>query len=172
MAAILLVGFAVSAAPSLPRAQSSDPAANQQLDPEMFIRFAHSIAVVQARAAEVAASRQTRPEVKAFAEKMVEFRRNQIHKLEGVAREGNITIPAKPEREHRLILENLEPLDFLALSRRYAEFQFQALEQELQIYARATTGQQEWPKVFAAGVTPELQRLLDEARKVKNAVGP
>jgi cytochrome c-type protein NapC len=39
--------------------------------------------------------------------------------------------------EHRKVVENLEPLDYLALSRRYAEVRIQALEQEIRGYDAA-----------------------------------
>ena len=146
--------------------------AARPLSAETFVRLAHSTAVVQASAAELAASREARPDAKAFAQRMVEFRRGQIAKLEGLARDNQIAIPAKPEWQHRVILENLEPLDFLALSRRYAEFQVQALEQEMQIYGGAADGAEVWIRAFAAGIAPGLQTFLEEAREMKKAVGP
>ena len=58
-------------------AQPIQPAARsrQVPDAETFLRLAHSAAVLQAQAAELAASRDTRPEVRAFARRMAEFRR-------------------------------------------------------------------------------------------------
>ena len=77
---------------------------------------------------------------------MVEFRRGQIARLEGAARDNKAAIPTLAELGHRQILENLEPLDYLALSRRYAEFQVQALEQEMQIYGGAANSPEGWPR--------------------------
>jgi len=83
-----------------------------------------------------------------------------------------IAVSPVPVFEHRVVLENLEPLDFLALSRRYAEIQVQALEQELQGYTSGEAAPDEWIRVLAHDTTPHLQRLLDEARQVRQAVGP
>ena len=82
-------------------------------------------------------SRDTRPEARSFAQAMLEFRRALGSKLEGLARERNLKLPTVLEFEHQTVLENLEPLDALELSRRYAEVEMQALEQELQIYGAA-----------------------------------
>jgi predicted outer membrane protein len=139
---------------------------------ETFLRLAHSFAVLQARAAEFAASRDTRPEVRSFARRMVEFRREQITRLLATARERTIAVSPIPEFEHRIVLENLEPLDFLALSRRYAEIQVQALEHELQGYTSGEAGSDEGIKALAHDTRPHLQRLLEEARQVRQAVGP
>jgi putative membrane protein len=154
-------------APAPPAAQAVRP-----LNAETFVRLAHSSASVQARAAELAATRETRPAAKAYAQRMVEFRRGQIAGLETAARDNKVAIPTQAELEHRQILENLEPLDYLALSRRYAEFQIQALEQELQIYGGAANSPEGWLRSLAAATAPELRRLLEEAREMVKAVGP
>jgi putative membrane protein len=139
---------------------------------ETFLRLAYSSTVLQARAAELAATRDTRPEVRAFARRMVEFRREQGAKLLAVARERQLAVPPVPEFEHRIVLENLEPLDFLALSRRYAEVQVQALEQEVQGYAGGEGSPDEWVRTVARDTRPRLQQLLEEARQVRQAIGP
>src|SRR4051794_30347197 len=76
------------------------------------------------------------------------------------------------EFEHQVILENLELLDFLALSRRYAEVQVQALEQELQIYRAALQTADEALSSFARQTLPQLEQQLEGARKARTAVQP
>ncbi len=158
---------AAQPAPAPPGIQAVQP-----LGPDAFTRLAHSSAAVQARAAELAATRETRPEVKAYAQRMVEFRRGQIQKLEAAARDNKAAVPTTLNEEHRIIFENLEPLDYLALSRRYAEFQLQALEQEIQIYGGAANGAEAWPRSLSAETAPDLRRLLEEGREMRKAVGP
>ena len=104
-------GAAATIAPAA--AQPVPPAARsrQVPDAETFLRLAHSAAVLQAQAAELAASRDTRPEVRAFARRMVEFRREQIASLLSAARERTLAVSPVPALEHKVILENLEPLE-------------------------------------------------------------
>lgn len=164
---VLFVGFSPVAAQ--PAATAPAP---QAVDPATFVRLARSLAVLQARAADLAASRETRPEARAFAQKMVEFRREQLPKLEAFSRELQIAVPAVLEFEHQAILENLEPLDFLALSRRYAEIQVQALEQETRVYAAADRSPDARLKGYVAELRPQLEQLLEQARAMQRAVGP
>ena len=103
---------------------------------------------------------------------MVEFRREQIPKLEAFARDHQLAVPSVQEFEHQVILENLEPLDFLALSRRYAEVQVQALEQEARGFASAESSSDDWLRKLASETRPRLQQLLDDARQMRQAVGP
>lgn len=163
----------VTGAPSPLRAQPTvTRPAPEPLNAATFFSLAHSSATVQSKAAQIAASRETRPEVQAFAQRMVNFRREQIPKLEGAAREKAIAIPTAKQFEHQVIIENLEPLDFLALSRRYAEFQVQALEQELEIYSGGEASPDESVRSLAVQAFPELRKLLEEARGMQRAVGP
>jgi predicted outer membrane protein len=171
LAAALVVGGIAGLPGHAAQAQPS-PVATAAISGENFLGAAHSSAMLQARAADLAASRETRPEVRPFARRMVEFRRDHIPKLEAAAREHRFPTPSGKQFEHQVLIENLEPLDFLALSRRYAELQVQALEQELQIYAAAANSPDPWAKSLAAETTPQLTKLLEEARRVQQAVGP
>jgi putative membrane protein len=166
-AALMPLPLQAQPAPAAPEAQAVRP-----LDAETFVRLAHSSAVVQARAAELVTTRDPRPETKAYAQRMVEFRQGQIPKLEAAARDHKVSVPAALSMEHRLIFENLEPLDYLALSRRYAEFQLQALDQEIQIYGGAANSPDAWLRSLAAETAPELRRLLEQAREMRQSVGP
>ena len=154
-------------------AQPIQPAARsrQVPDAETFLRLAHSAAVLQAQAAELAASRDTRPEVRAFATRMAEFRREQIASLLSAARERTLAVSPVPALEHKVILENLEPLDSLELSRRYSEVQVQALEQEMAAYAQAESSPDGWVATVARDSKARLQGLLDEARQVRQTIG-
>ena len=75
------------------RRAADNSARRKALGPSNFLRLAHSSAVLQARAAQMVASRETRPEARAFAQKMVEFRREHIPKLEAAARDHQLAVP-------------------------------------------------------------------------------
>ena len=131
-AVVALLGLAAPI-PSKGQGQGQAPAAEARpVDPGRFLGFAHSSAVLQERASRLAASKDTRPEVREFAREMARFRGQQAERLRAVAQERGMRLPGPEEEfEHRVVLENLEPLDYLALSRRYAEVQVQALKQEI-----------------------------------------
>jgi predicted outer membrane protein len=92
--ALLLASSVPPAFPTL--AQPSPPVtAVRPLNAEAFVRLAYSSAELQRRAAELAASRETRPEVRAFAQRMRDFRRDQIRALERAARDKTSPSPRR-----------------------------------------------------------------------------
>lgn len=172
----LAVGTALSsAAPAAWGQGQGGPASATRtriIQPEEFLRLAYSSAALQEQAAKLAASRETRPEVKSYATTAVDFRAGLLKRIATFAQEHQLPLPPMKEFEHRVIIENLEPLDYLALSRRYAEVQVQAVEQELGIYRAASQSPNQELKAFADQLLPELERQRDGAQKMYEAVKP
>jgi predicted outer membrane protein len=156
------------------QAQGSAPAAAQAPSIALhdFLRLAYSSASLQEQAAQLAASRETRPEVKQFAVAAAEFRAGLLQRIEAFAGGRGMPPPSARTFEHQVLLENLEPLDHLELSRRYAEMEVEALEQELGIYRAASRSPQRDVMAFAEEVLPELQRQRSAAQQMFDAVRP
>nr|WP_264185523.1 DUF4142 domain-containing protein [Roseicella aerolata] len=152
-----------------PAAAQNPPADARPVDPGRFLAFAQSSALLQERMSTLAASKDTRPEVKEFAREMAQFRRQQLGQLQAAAQERGLTLPGAEEFEHRVVLENLEPLDYLALSRRYAEVQVQALEQEIRGYEAAGQERDEGMRRLAAEMLPQLRQRFEAARRMQDA---
>ena len=148
------------------------PTETRQIDPQEFFRLAYSSSSLQAQAARLAADRDTRPEVKSYAAAAADFRKGLLQRLEIFAKERSFPLPSVKKFEHQVILENLEPLDYLALSRRYAEIEIQAIGQEIGIYQAASRSRSAEIKSFAEQVLPELLRQQEGARKMYEAVRP
>jgi len=172
----LTVGIALSGAAPSGWAQgqgtSTAPGQTRPIQPEEFLRLAYSSATLQGQAAKLAASRETRPEVKSFAASAADFRLGLLQRIEAFAKERSLPLPSVKEFEHQVVIENLEPLDYLALSRRYAEIQVQAIGQEIGIYQAASRSPSAEIKTFAEQVLPELQRQQEGAQKMYEAVRP
>jgi hypothetical protein len=71
-----------------------------------------------------------------------------------------------------VVLENLEPLNYLALSRRYAEAQVQALTQEIRGHEAAERNAGEGMKGLAAEMLPQIRQRLEAARRMHDSVKP
>jgi putative membrane protein len=151
---------------------STAPAQARPIEPQEFLRLAYSSATLQGQAAKLAASRETRPEVRSFAASAADFRLGLLQRIEAFAKERSMQLPSVKEFEHQVIIENLEPLDYLALSRRYAEIQVQALDQELGIYRAASRSSTPEIKTFAEQVLPELQQQQEGAQRMYEALRP
>jgi predicted outer membrane protein len=175
--AFLLSVGTVAIAPLVPGSSISAAAQNvaadaRPVDSGRFVAFAYSSAVLQERASALAVSRDTRPEVKEFAAAMAQFRGQQLARLRAVAQERGLALPAEEKFEHRVVLENLEPLDYLELSRRYAEVQVQALAQEIRGYEAAEQGADEGMKRLSVEMLSQLRQRLEAARRMHDSVEP
>jgi predicted outer membrane protein len=172
----LTIGVALSGAAPAAWAQgqgtSGAPAQTRPIEPQEFLRLAYSSATLQDQAAKLAAGRETRPEVKSYASGAAEFRSGLLKRIEGFAKERSLPLPTAKEFEHQVIIENLEPLDYLALSRRYAEIQVQAIGQEIGIYQAAARSPSAEIKAFAEQVLPDLQRQQEGAQRMYEVVRP
>jgi putative membrane protein len=142
-------------------------------DPARFLAFAASSAEFQRRAAEFASTRDTRPEVRSFAGEIARFRERQLVRLrEAVMALGEQPPSSDLRSEHRVVIENLEPLDYLALSRRYMEVQMQALDQEARGYEVAARDGQGAVRILAEESLPEIRRWREEAQRAWAAIAP
>jgi putative membrane protein len=172
--ALLAMAVLAIAEPAPPARGQAAPGATLPHAPDAarFINFAFSSAALQARASEVASGKDTRPEVKRFAQEMVAFRAGHVQRLQAFAQERGLKLPAVNVFEHQMILENLEPLESLELSRRYAEITIQALEQELRAYRSAVQASDPALKRFAEDQLPQLGQRLEAAKTAFGAVKP
>jgi putative membrane protein len=163
---LLLAALAAGATPGRAEtAASSSPVG-------VALAFLASSATLQEKASSLAASRDTRPEVKAFASGEARAATESLERLRSFARGRGIGLPGEMDAEHKAIWDNLEPLDLLALSRRYAEVEVQALERDTEMYEDASKSPDADVRALAADMLPQARRRLDEARRVHEAVKP
>lgn len=146
---ILALAAVSAAAPVAAVAQST--VAPVELRADRFLAFATSAATLALVASELVEMREARPEIRDAAGRIAAERRAQLDRLRKIAGEAAVA-EAGLQFEHKIALENLQPLDYLALSRRYAELMRQVVDQEREAYAAA-----------AASADPRLAELGREA---------
>lgn len=159
--ALLFVWLGAAAAQT-PGASPTSTAASD------FIAAASNSAMLQKQAAAIAAAGDVRPEVKTFAKDMVKFRDSHLQRLATIAAGQSLALPPLTF-EQQVLIDNLKPLDFLALTRRYMELQVQALDQEVRAYetARSHIAPVE---PLATEYLPLLMAKLAKAREILQAV--
>jgi putative membrane protein len=157
---VLLLACAVAGGAS---AQTAAPRGEEAL------RVLYGLAEIQQRAATLVLSRDPRPEVKAFATQMASWRETQVPRLREFLAQRGITSPQMTE-DQRAVWDGLEPLDLLALTRRYAELQVQGLELEIAGYEGAARTGDEALAGLSQEMLPRLRSLLEEARRTHEAV--
>ena len=159
--ALLMAAFFATTVRAQPRGPSNE-------DP---LRALYGLAELQRRAATLAASRDTRPEVKSYAAEMAGWRNAQLPRLRAFLTERGILSPELTD-DQRTVWDALATLDFLALTRRYAEVQLQSLELETAGYERATTTGDPSLVALANEMLPQLRQMLAGARRAHDAVKP
>lgn len=136
------------------------------------VRYLASSAILQNKMSSLAASRDTRPEVKAFAAQEARAASDHLEQLRMFARARSLQLPEEMDAEHKLIWDNIEPLDVLALTRRYAEVEQQALERDVQMYEEGAKSPDADVQALAAKLLPGLRARFEQARRVHDAVKP
>ena len=140
---------------------------------QRFVEAAYASAVFQARISEIVATKEARPEIKALAERVRDFRATQLPELVQLARGAGIEVRDTLDLELRSIVENMEPLDFLALSRRYAEVETQkTLDKEISAYEEAARSGPQSIREYASATLGRLRDLGKTARDGLAAVRP
>ncbi|WP_336491310.1 DUF4142 domain-containing protein [Methylobacterium nigriterrae] len=137
-----------------------------------FVEAAYASALFQARISGIAAAKDVRPGIKALAERVRDFRKAQLPELAQLAKASGVEVHDTLDRELRSIVENIEPLDYLALSRRYAEVETQALEKEINAYEDVARAGPQPVQDYAAATLEKLRELRKAAKDGLAAVAP
>ncbi|WP_245930660.1 DUF4142 domain-containing protein [Methylobacterium radiodurans] len=137
-----------------------------------FVEAAYASALFQARISSIAAAKDPRPGIKVLAERVRDFRTAQLPELARLAATAGVEVRDTLDLELRSIVENIEPLDYLALSRRYAEVETQALGREIAAYEDATRSEAQPVREYAAATLERLRDLSKAARAELAAVAP
>ncbi|SOR32471.1 conserved exported protein of unknown function [Methylorubrum extorquens] len=137
-----------------------------------FIESAYASAVFQARISRITAAKDPRPGIKALAERVHDFRAAQLPELARIAEAIGVGVRDMLDLELRSIVENIEPLDYLALSRRYAEVEVQALSREIVAYENAARSEVQEIRDYAAATLGKLRDLNKAAQTELAAVMP
>lgn len=156
LVSVALAAVSVAVAPVAAVAQTA--AAPVELRADRFLAFATSAATLALEASRLVETRDTRPEIREAAGRVAAERRAQLEGLRKAAGEAGIALTGL-QFEHQVAFENLQPLDNLGFSRRYAELMRQLVEQEREAYAAAAASGD--PRLAALGreSAPLLDRL-------------
>ena len=153
-------------------AQTNTSPALSQIQIERFFGFATSATRLALAASQAAAKRELRPEIKDAARTIAEVRVQQLADLAASAQADGLVLTQDLQFEHRVGLENLIPLDYLAFSRRYAEMMVQIVAQEREAYKWAVSSGDQGLADLARQATKHLDAADRSAKAALAAVGP
>lgn len=116
-----------------------------------------------------ALTKATNPEVKGFAQMMVNDHTNANAELKGVAGAKNVTLPTDLSSADRATLEELNELSGAAFDRTYVDAMVDAHETDVQLFEdQAGDDSDPEAKAFAAKTLPTLQKHLELIKGIQS----
>jgi len=165
IAALMTVGVASGMACHA-RAQQ-EPA---HLTNEEFVTVAARSGLAEVQLAKLAETRAARPEVQAFARRMLDDHTQANQKLKDLAEQKGILMPSDLDQEHQDAAAALSQLDGEAFDREYLRGQVKDHREAVALFAtEATQTEDEDLKSFATETLPILREHL---RMVTELAGP
>ena len=178
VASILTVGVFATALAQSPAAGPAKPAASRP-EPALvgvsaagrkFMADAAMGGMAEVEAGQLAATKATREEVKAFGERMVKDHGMANEELKRIASAKGVELPVQLDRKHRSELERLSKLDGAEFDRAYMKHMVEDHKKDVAAFRKAARGLKDAEvKQFASSTLPTLEDHLRVAESVAGA---
>ncbi len=137
---------------------------------QAFIRQAAQGGMAEVDVGQLAVQKSSNPDVKTFAQKLIDDHTKANDQLKQIASQENVTLPAQPGREGRQLHTKLEKLDGAAFDRAFLQAQVRDHEKDIKQYQRAENQVQDPQlKQFAQTSLPILQQHLQMAKDLASS---
>jgi putative membrane protein len=136
-----------------------------------FVEEAAQGGMAEVQHGNLAAQRATNPQVKQFAQRMVQDHSKANDELKAVASARGITLPTTMDRKHHRAMEKLGKLSGAEFDREYMKHMVDDHKKDISLYEKqAKSGKDGDLKSFAAKTLPILQEHLTLAQSTHDAV--
>lgn len=136
-----------------------------------FIQKAATGGKAEVELAKIAAEKAQHPEVRQFAEQMIQDHTRANENLKKVAQKEGAQVPQELDPEHKQTLERLQKLSGEEFDRAYMEQQVKEHEKTVQMFEQQVKGGKDPEvKAFARDALPTLKHHLNEAKEVNRQV--
>jgi putative membrane protein len=141
-------------------------------DTGAFVSNAGQSNMYEIQAAQMAEARSKSPQVKAFAKQMVTDHTAMMNEMKPAITAAGLTPPASLDQRRQGLLDNLKAASAADFDKTYVNQQVAAHEEALTLLkGYAENGSDAGLKADAAKAIPMVQKHLDEANKLKAALG-
>lgn len=142
-------------------------------DDSNFMQQAAQNSHAEVESGKLAQSKSANPQVKSFANRMVEDHARANDELAKLATAKGVDLPREASVLQRTKLKAMSALEGTSFDRQYAdEMGVQAHQETIELFKKAASGAQDPElKSFATKTLPTLQQHLDMARQLKRTVG-
>ena len=160
------------ATPGGTKAPSGSPAASKTGADTTFIKTVAMDGMAEVEHGRLAAGSATDPEVKQFAQRMVDDHGKAGGELKGLASQKNVPVPAELDAKHKAMQDKLSKLKGAAFDQAYMAHMATAHQQAVALFAKeAKGGTDPEVKAWAAKTLPTVQEHLKMARALNTKVG-
>ena len=161
--AVLACSLALASPIALAKADKNDAKALQDLA---------QANLAEVEAGKLASQKAQDPEVKKFAEHMVEDHGKQLAELKRMAQSKEVTLPAAPKARHQSMMKKLEDLSGDEFDRAYMAQMVKDHGEALTLVQKtAKQSKDDELKAAAQKAAPEIRAHLDMAQKLSGRTG-
>ena len=140
-------------------------------DDRKFVEAAAQGGLAEVQHGNLAAQRATNPQVKQFAQRMVQDHSKANDELKTIASARGITPPTTMDRKHHRAMEKLGKLNGAEFDREYMKHMVDDHKKDVSLYEKqAKSGKDGDLKSFAAKTLPILQEHLALAQSTQDAL--
>ena len=147
------------------RAAEGRAAATLARADRQFLMQAAEAGMAEVRAGELASQKASSPQVRQFAQRMVDDHTKANRQLMQLAEAKGVKPPDEPDRAHRQSMERMQKLSGAEFDRAYMKSQVDDHQNAVSLYERqAKNGRDDELKSFAQSQLPALREHLEMAR--------
>lgn len=143
-------------------------ASTQTLDTDFMTKAAQG-GMAEVELGKLAATKAQNPEVKQFAQKMVDDHTKANNELKALAGEKNFTPPTEVSAKHKSVMDKLNGLSGADFDKAYVDAMVQDHEETVALFkSEADAGRDADAKAWASKMLPALQMHLDMIRGIQS----
>lgn len=137
-----------------------------------FIKEAAEGNLAEVELGQMAQQKTQNPQVKQFAERMVQDHTQANQQLQTLAQTGGVKFPTEPSRKHRKEMKRLEKMTGTEFDQHYARYMLEDHSKDIKNYSKAAQSIEDpTVKQYAQTTLPKLEQHLQHARQMAQNVG-
>jgi putative membrane protein len=134
---------------------------------ETFMKEAAAAGTAEVEVGQLAVEKASRPEVKSYAQMLVDDHTKANEELKGLAAQKNVTLPAEPTAEQKATKERLSKLSGDAFDRAYMDAMVSDHQKAVALFSRESkSGADPDAKAWAAKTLPKLEDHHTKAKSL------
>jgi putative membrane protein len=132
---------------------------------ETFMKEAAAAGTAEVEVGQLAVEKASRPEVKSYAQMLVDDHTRANEELKGLAAQKNVTLPAEPKAEQKATRDRLSKLSGAAFDHAYVDAMVTDHQKAVALFRRESKGGSDPDaKAWAAKTLPTLEQHHAKAR--------